>query len=210
MNWKRTMLLTLIIAVIGTTAVFAKDIVETIRAKKITVQTGGTSITGYSVQSNGKVLVPLDEITETLEAVVEYNDDEVEIYKPNVHLSLFNVARKTTKLFGFTIKKDEYTLNAPFGVVTEGGEYEFIISAQVDSMPVEVENIQYEIIDPDGEQIYSSSYQIKLKDYFWHTTEPISLRFNQTGEYKINLYMQTEPKGDYHLVSRKILKTLPK
>jgi len=86
MNWKRTVLLILSLGLIGAASVYADDIYETIRAKKTTVQVSGKTISGYSIQSNGKLLVPMDELTETMQAFVEHNGDEVTIHKPNVHL----------------------------------------------------------------------------------------------------------------------------
>jgi len=196
MNWKRTVLLTLLLAVVGTAAVYADDIYETIKAKKLAIQVNGTTIAGQSIQSSGKVMVPLDDIADTLQAFIDYRDDEVTIDKPNVHLALFSVA------------KDKIT--TPFGNVTKGGQYDFAIFTQADNLAKEVESIKYEIIDPNGERVYSSKYQLKLKDYFWHVTPTITMKFNHTGEYTINVYMQIEPQGDYHLVSKKIIKALAK
>lgn len=197
MNWKRTVLLILSLGLIGAASVYADDIYETIRAKKTTVQVSGKTISGYSIQSNGKLLVPMDELTETMQVFVEHNGDEVTIHKPNVHIFLFSVA------------KDKIT--SPFGYVTKGGEYDFAIFTQADSLAKPVESIKYEIIDPNDEKVYTAKYPLKIKeDYFWQITPTITLKFQHTGEYKVYVYMQLDPQGDYQLVSKKVIKSLPK
>ncbi len=196
MNWKRTVLLSLVLAAVGTAAVYADDIYETIKAKKVSVSVNGQSLKEQSLQVNGKVYVPLNEMADTVQAMIEYDGDQVAIYKPNVHMALFSVV------------KDRIT--TPFGNVTKGGEYNFAIFTQVDNLQKEVKNLKFEIFDPQGKSVYNAIFPLSLKDNFWHFTPTITLKFNQTGEYKIRAYMQLSEQGEYHLVSEKIIQSLEK
>lgn len=196
MNWKRTVLLSLVLAAVGTAAVYADDIYETIKAKKVSVSVNGQSLKEQSLQVNGKVYVPLNEMADTVQAMIEYDGDQVAIYKPNVHMALFSVV------------KDRIT--TPFGNVTKGGEYNFAIFTQVDNLQKEVKNLKFEIFDPQGKSVYNAIFPLSLKDNFWHFTPTITLKFNQTGEYKIRAYMQLSVQGEYHLVSEKIIQSLEK
>ncbi|GFR37553.1 hypothetical protein PRECH8_08490 [Insulibacter thermoxylanivorax] len=196
MNWKRTVLLSLVLAAVGTAAVYADDIYETIKAKKVSVSVNGQSLKEQGLQVNSKVYVPLNEMADTVQAMIEYDGDQVAIYKPNVHMALFSVV------------KDRIT--TPFGNVTKGGEYNFAIFTQVDNLQKEVKNLKFEIFDPHGKSVYNAIFPLSLKDNFWHFTPTITLKFNQTGEYKIRAYMQLSVQGGYHLVSEKIIQSLEK
>ncbi len=192
-NWKRTLLFSLLImAVIGTVAVYADDLYETIKAKQISVSVNGDSLSGKSYEVNGRTLVPLDQLKDKLQAIVQRDGDQVNVYKPNVHMVVF--------------KKVNGNINL-FGSLQKGTKLDFEILTQVDNLEKEVQALKIAIVDPDGNNVHEIVHPLNLRDNFWYNTH-VSLTFDKAGAYKVQAFMQLEKNGSYHLVSEKIIQSV--
>lgn len=188
-NWKRVLILTLLLAVVGTVAAFADDIYETIKAKKMNITLNGSSLDG-TLEVNGDLFVPVKKNAEALQVIVEQNGSKVEVYKPNFHMFLFWVKNNA--------------MQNTFGEVDQIGKtFEIGIFAQVDNLHKSVQNIKYEIFDPIGKSIYNMKDRVNKDEKFFHLTPPISIKFEQAGEYTVKAYLQFDERGDYYLVSEK-------
>jgi hypothetical protein len=193
MKWKRTVLVALILAMIGTTAVMADDIYETFKAKKLSITVNGKSIDKPALQvTNGGVMVPLEQLRDTVQAMVESSGDKITIYKPNVHMLLIS--------------------STIFGSVTngKGKKVDFTIHTQVDNLKKPIKNMKFEIFDPNNKSVHESIHPISKEDAeygtFW-LNAPVSLQFDLKGDYTIKAYMQYEERGEYFLVAEKIVKS---
>lgn len=195
MNWKRTVMLTLLLAVVGTAAVYADNIYETIRAKKVTVMIDDQALDSRSYEVRGDVLVPLDEIAESLQAVVLYDGDQVKIYKPNIHMSIL----ASTKNNGVELRS----------TIKYGERLKFAIRAEGLSHGLDIESMKFEIVNPKGqvdyEEIVAASKDVKKLPMFMSHTGEISHYFSSAGDYTFNLYMKLKGSNDYHLVSKKVI-----
>lgn len=189
-NWKRVLILTLLLAVVGTVAAFADDIYETIKAKKVNITLNGNSLDG-TLQANNDLLVPVKKNSEALHVIVEQKGSSVEVYKPNYHM------------FFFTVVNDR--LHNTFGWSEVGKTVNFAIFAQVDNLHKTVQNVKYEVFDPNGKSIYNLIDKVNQSDNFFHVTPTMSMKFEEVGEYTVKAYIQFDERGEYYLVSEKAL-----
>lgn len=197
MKWKRNLLLVFSFLLLGSATVLADSAYEWLRGKKVHVTINGSSMseTGYLFESSGKSYLPVREVSEHLEAIIDWDKDsnKIDLYKPNVHMA-FNFKRKDGSL-------------GTFGKVAHGSELNFFIFTQIDNLKVKVHSLKYEIEAPDGNVVYSYEEPLENQDQalMWSYSPDIKLRFDQSGEYSAKIYMNLEEQGDYFLVSQKIL-----
>jgi len=198
MMWKRTVLLVLILAVVGTTAVMAEDLYETIKAKKLSITVNGHSIDTPALQvANGSVMIPLDQLRDTVQAMVEQSGDKITIYKPNVHMLLIIEGKDRVVHFGSVTNG-------------KGKKVDFTIHTQVDNLQKPIKNMKFEIFDPNNKSVYHSIFPISSEDaengIFWLNAKA-SVQFDLKGDYTIKAYMQYEELDEYFLVAEKVIKS---
>lgn len=197
MNWKRTVMLTLLLAFVGTAAVYADNIYESIRAKKVTVKMNDQALDSRSYEVRGDVLVPLDEIAESLQAIVLYDGNQVNIYKPNIHMSILAHTKNGVDLRS---------------TVNHGERLKFNIRAEGESLGLDIENMKFEIVNPKGvvvhEEIVAASDDVKENPTFISHTGEISHYFFVQGKYTFKAYMKLEGSNEYHLVSKKVIQVV--
>ena len=192
-KWKRTLLLSIIFtAVIGTAVVYADDIYETIKAKQVSVSVNDDKLNSKSYEVNGRTLVPLDEVKDELQAIVLKDGDQVNIYKPNVHMVVFKKINGNISLFGSLQK---------------GSKLGFEILTQVDNLEKEAHALKIVIVDPEGNHVHEEVHPLNLRDHFWYNSH-VSLTFDKAGAYKVQAFLQVEKNGRYHLVSEKTIQSL--
>jgi len=198
MKWKRTLLLVLILAVVGTTAVMAEDLYETFKAKKLSITVNGKSLDKPALQvTNGSVMIPLDQVKDTIQAMVEQNGDKITIYKPNVHMLLIIEGKDRVVHFGSVTNG-------------KGKKVDFTIHTQVDNLRKPIKNMKFEIFDPNNKSVHQTIFPISSEDadngIFWLNV-PVSVQFDLKGDYTIKAYMQFEEPGEYFLVSEKVIQS---
>jgi len=197
MKFKRIALLLLAVAIIGSGSVFADTIYKNYLAKKITVKVNNNKleITGLAVDMDKEnkdtwdiPMVTVDSILSTVGGISTYNSKEntINIYKPNVQLSVYEKENKS-----------------PFGRVTKGDKIGFNVFAQVDSLAVDISSIIYVVKDPFGTDISSDEIIVKKsQENFYSVADMKVVHFKYTGKYTVNMYMKAVGSEDYSLVSQ--------
>lgn len=214
MKFRRLLMLTLVFSLLCTVSAFADDVYDYVKAKKITVVVNDTELKspGFIVESRGveskgvdskgaelKTMLPLRDMSTALQAMVDWDESTqtVTIYKPNVHLFLFNVI------------KDKISTK-PFGNVSKGGQYDFVVFSQVDNLLTNVSSLKVTVEDPNGKEVQNYDAGLKdVKDNFWYTTPTFSQQFKYQGKYIVKFYLKLNDESDYQLVSQKVIVSLP-
>jgi hypothetical protein len=192
MKFKRILLLILVFIIFGAATAFANDSFEWYKGKSVKVVVNGKELSSPGLLIDGKTMLPLREIANTLQAIVNWNDNTqtVKIHKPNVHLSLVQMGRNNS----FT----------PFGQVIHKTKYDFHIFTQVDSITTKVHSFKITIVDPKGETLYTYEDVLKeQKENIWIGTDKINLEFKELGKYTVKVFMKVDQAEDYSLVSEK-------
>lgn len=197
MKWKRQLSLISLLLFIGVVTVFADNTYEWLQGKKVKLAINNENLQkeGYWIKSGGQLYVPVKEISEQLEVIVDWDEENstINLYKPDVHMA-FNVRRKDGSL-------------GTFGMVPYKSELNFFIFTQIDNLKFNVHSLKYEIVAPDGSVVYSYEEQLENQDdsFMWQYSPDIKMQFEQLGEYRAKIYMNVEEDGEYFLVSQKVL-----
>jgi hypothetical protein len=144
---------------------------------------------------NGKTVLPLRDLAESLQTMVKWNDPDKTalLYRPNVHLSVVR-----------DIGKD-YSMKEPFGVVTQGKTIDFVVFAQVDNLQTGISSIRITIESPSGNNVVTPHEKgmYGQKDSFWYPVRFTDVSFNEHGKYKVKFAMKPDESSDYTVVSEK-------
>lgn len=183
MRWKKIVMSTLVLSLMGGSLLFADSVNEKIRfwVNGQEVQEGGYII-------DGKTYVPI----RSFDGLVNWSPTtkQVKFLKPNVHIFLFE---------GDTI----------FGNVKKG-KLKFNVFSQVDNLAESVVAVKVAIIDPSGIQkdIQTQEYEGDPKDNFWFRTDGFTYDFKSTGKYTIGFYIKVSKNSEFELVSQKVITAL--
>ena len=190
MKVRKIVILTVIMTLIFGTAAFANSIGQRVRVivNKTELDDGGVLI-------DGKSYLPLRSLTDTLQALLIWDDSakKASIFKPNVHM--------------FTMQG-----NTPFGSVPKAGRYKFYVFSQIDNLKVDISAFKISITDPYGELTWIDSrvsgdkdFPESGKDNFWVRSKEISYEFKPAGKYTIRFWMKPAGEADLQIVSEKVI-----
>lgn len=196
MKLKRVLLLILVFSMLGVMTVFASDSFQWYRGKDVKVIVNGKELNSSGLLINDTTMIPLREISETLQAIVSWNESTqtVSIVKPNVHLTPVEVRKNGV---------------VPFGHVVHKGKYDVSIFSQIDNLSTSVHSYKIEIVDPHGTVIHSEEHDMGgARGDIWFGSDKVNLEFKELGNYVIKAYMKVESRGNYHLVSEKFISSL--
>lgn len=184
MKLKKVIVWASLLMLVGGTAIFADEAVQSVR-----VIINGSATSEDGVVIGGKTYLPLREVASSLGAQVTWNNagKKATLIKPNVHLVLF---------------KD----NAIFGKVSKGNKYTFNVFAQVDNLQTTVSAIKISIFDPYGnEKTIQRQTQEISKDNFWYRTKDVTYSFDYAGKYAVRFSLKVDPDDEWTPVSELLI-----
>lgn len=175
----------------------ANETVQTWKGKAVRVTVNGNDLDGGGIRIDGKTYVPVNGLTNTLQAIITEDSNSVHIDKPNVHLFLFSLEKNAMK---------------PFSRVYQGRN-DFYVFVQVDNVKRKVHSIKTAVVDPKG-QIVDSQVHLMTEEnrdnMLWYTTEQFKIDFNLTGEYKVKFYLKQTEDHEFELLSEKAILSMKK
>ncbi|WP_128895052.1 hypothetical protein [Longirhabdus pacifica] len=187
----------LILGLVGAASVYAVDTLQSINVKPIEVNLNGDDYDGWIYENN--TYVKLRDIQNSTNGVTDWNQQEEKsyLYNPNVHITLQNASDKL-----------------PFGDVYKGN-YEFIINTHIDSVQLSLDSVKATIENPSGTVVFEKEEQVSnlgagVKGSMWFNISNISLSFEETGKYAVNIYMKKAGDDEYYLVSQRIVHSVEK
>ena len=195
MKLRKLLLSGFVLTLLGTATVMADDAYETFSGKRLGLFVDGEKSAATAIQVDDQTMLPLHAVEGAMQAIVAVDPtyNTVNVYKPNVHLSLFEVVKDTMR---------------PFGNVSVG-KYDFVVFAQVDSLKTSIHSFKVDIVDPFGKVVESRSKELtEQKDNFWYTTPTIRLEFKHKGKYMVKFYMKHTKDSEFSLVSQKAIMSL--
>lgn len=183
MRWKKIVLSTLVLSLMGGSLMFADSVNE-----KVRFWVNGQEVQGGGYIIDGKTYAPI----RAFDGVVNWNsnNNQVKFLKPNVHIFLFK---------GDTV----------FGNVNKG-KLKFNVFSQVDNLKDSVAAVKVAIIDPSGNKkdIQTQELGKDQKDNFWFRTNDFTYDFKTAGKYTIGFYIKVSKNAEYEMVSQKIVTAL--
>lgn len=188
MKMKKTMMVLCIIMIWCSMMIFANA-----SSSKIKVIVNGSNLGEIGALIDGNTYLPLRKIGESLNAIIDWNGDSKSamIYKPNVHMFIYNSSNGS---------------ETTFGEVAKGFNGKVKIFAQVDNINFKLEAVKFTIVDPNGKETAIQSIDVnKTRDNYWFVTDETSYRFSASGKYIIRCYMKTEFSNDWVVTSEKII-----
>ncbi|GAA3407238.1 stalk domain-containing protein [Paenibacillus hodogayensis] len=201
MKMKRLAALTATLVVLGAGIVYAGSPWGEYQGyTKVRVQVNNTEVPAGDVPAfmiDGRVVLPLRELSDSLNAIVKWDDASktAYLYKPNVHMF---VAKD--------IAKDD-SPKTPFGKVSKGNKLDFVVAAQVDSLTTPIQSFKIDLVSPEG-AIIRSTNAVTLqggKDSFWYSWPLESVTFDSTGKYKVQFKIKLDDAHEYSVVSEKTI-----
>jgi len=183
MKYRKLLILLLVMSVWGGMMIFADS-----AAQKVRVVVNGSELDDAGILSDGKTYLSVRQVASTLQSLVfwDENTKKVTVYKPNVHMFLFQD-------------------NTIFGNVVKGNRISFKVFAQIDNLMADISAVKVSIFDPDGEETLIQSKNVTVKDYFWYRTDDITYSFDLAGKYTVRFYMKVAGGDDWKLVSEKTI-----
>ncbi|QHT60403.1 copper amine oxidase [Paenibacillus lycopersici] len=184
MKFRKLLIATLALSLWGGTMLFADS-----AAQRVRVIVNGGEIADAGIFTDGKTYLSARQVANTLQSLVFWDEGskKVTIYKPNVHMFLF---------------QDK----AIFGNVVKGSKITFSVFAQIDNLLTDISSVKVSIVDPGGvEQVIQSKSVSVDKDNFWYRTDDYTYTFASTGKYTINFFMKVTASDDWNLVSQKTI-----
>ncbi|MWC26795.1 stalk domain-containing protein [Paenibacillus sp. MMS18-CY102] len=174
----------MLLSVWGGSMIFADSV-----AQKVRVVVNGSELDDAGLLQDGKTYLPLRQIAGTLQALVSWdeNSKKVTVYKPNVHMFLFQD-------------------NVIFGNVNKNNRYTFKVFAQIDNLLTDVAAVKVSIFDPYGSEKVIQQQTVNVtKDNFWFRTEDIKYNFDAAGKYSVRFYMKAGDSDEWRQVSEKLI-----
>ncbi|GFN32057.1 stalk domain-containing protein [Paenibacillus xylaniclasticus] len=184
MKARKVIIALILLSVWGGSMIFADSAVQ-----KVRVIVNGSELDDAGLLQDGKTYLPLRQIAGTLQALVTWDENakKVTVYKPNVHMFLFQD-------------------NVIFGNVNKGNKYTFKVFAQIDNLLTDVAAVKVTISDPfGGEKIIQQQNVNVSKDNFWFRTEDIKYNFDSAGKYSVRFYMKATETDEWRQVSEKLI-----
>jgi len=185
MRLKRLFVSFLLLSLLGGGMIFADTVVN-----KIKLTVNGAELSDSAIVADGTTYVPLRQVSDLLGAFVTWDNKQVNINKPNVHM--------------MTLKG-----STPFQVVPKGAKETFIVAAQVDSLKTPISAVKIVMLDPsDAElEIYYNDVSVDrdTSAAFNLISPETTYRFNKEGEYKVRIYMKAAKSSDWTLVAEKLI-----
>jgi hypothetical protein len=195
MNTRKLLISIILLSLVGGATAGATQVLQTWKGKEVRIFVNNEEI-AEGILIEGRTFVPVRPLSDTLQASIQVDKEDIHIYKPNVHLFLFSGDRTAMK---------------PFGNVYQG-RYEFFVFAQVDNLKTQVHSIRTSVIDPRGQTVEAQIFRFtnESREEFWYTTAPIKLDFKLIGEYKVRFSMKSAEESEYELLSEKSIVSMKK
>ncbi|WP_219836397.1 stalk domain-containing protein [Paenibacillus sp. R14(2021)] len=184
MKFRKLLILSLVLSLWGGTMLFADG-----ASQRIRVIVNGSELDDAGIFTDGKTYLSVRQVASTLQALVNWDDNakKVTIYKPNVHMFLFQ----------------DTTI---FGNVWKGDRISFKVFAQIDNLLTAISAVKVTITDPSGvEQTIQSKNVTVDKDNFWYRTDDFNYSFSTAGKYTIRFYLKAAGSDDWQGVSEKTI-----
>lgn len=208
MRYKRLLILVIAFVLISAVSVLANDTYQSFRGNNVKVYVNdsqldkpGILVSNHS-ELRGTTMLPLREISETLQAIVQWNGrtQTVNIYKPNVHISLIEEVEERRRV-----------VHRIFGQVTHQLNVDFAIFIEIDNITTPVHSVKVEMLNPNGKMVHEEVVETLLdkREELWVTSRVSDFDFLEVGGYKIKVYMKINADDDYSLVSERMLQSLP-
>lgn len=190
MKLRKLLLMTLSLLLIGGSVAFADTVTQNVRIFLNKYELDNDS----GVVIDGQSYISVRALSDTLQALVTWDDTtkKLNIYKPNVHMSLM----RDTTMFGNV----------------EKGKLKFTVFSQIDNLNTDISAFKVTITDPYNEETWIDGRSTKdddfvgfqNKDNFWFGSKYISYNFKSSGKYKIRFWMKQDD-GPMQLVSEKVI-----
>lgn len=201
MKVNRLLALILVFTLLGVATVFADTVYKNYTAKKLSVKVNGTTLDSYglevdiNISDSGiktRTMVPLEELIKSIGGIVSVDNNEVNINKPNVQLSLH--------------QKDNWL---PYGSFSKGVKYDLYLFTQIDSLYTNISSLKATVVDPFGAEVASvvESRLDQSPESFHYMFKSMSVFFKYNGKYTVNLYMKEDSKKDYVKISQIVVKS---
>ncbi|MHA0858218.1 copper amine oxidase [Paenibacillus sp. CMAA1364] len=180
MRWKKVIVSTIVMSLMGGSLLFADSGNE-----KVRFWVNGQEVQDSGFLIEGRAYIPI----RAFDGHVSWyrNNNQIKIIKPNVHIFLFK---------GDTV----------FGNVNKG-KLKFNVFSQVDNLTENVVSVKVAITDPEGatKDIQSQDLDNDQKDNFWFRTNDFTYDFKNAGKYTIGFYIKYSKNSDYEMVSQKVI-----
>ncbi len=191
MKFRKLLISTLAIALLGGTAVYAADAV----IQKMRVVVNKKEVDDAGLLVDGKSYVSVKALSEKVDGIFLWDEGakKVSIYKPNVHM----ITRKDGNMFTD---------------VPKGYKVKFNVFSQIDSLKVDISAFKVTIDDPYGESTWIDGRSASDKDFpevgkenFYFLTSDITYSFDSAGKYVIRFWMKPDGESSYQVVSEKVI-----
>jgi hypothetical protein len=141
-------------------------------------------------------VVPLRTVVNEFGLIMNWDADNqtVELYKPNVHMTIVKEFQK----------KGDYTMKTPFGLIKKGTTTDFYIFTTVDNLKAEVSGVDWSLYSPSGKLVKSTSRDIEGNpESFWFPINMDNVTFDEKGVYTTRLSLKLAYSGKYYKVAEK-------
>lgn len=191
MKFRKLLISTLAIALLGGTAVYAADTV----VQKLRVIVNKKEVDDAGLLVDGKSYLSVKALSEKVDGIFLWDDGtkKVSIYKPNVHM----VTRKDGNIFTDVPLKSKVKFN---------------VFSQIDSLKVDISAFKVTIDDPYGESTWIDGRSSSDKEFpevgkenFYFLTDDITYSFDSAGKYVIRFWMKPDGESSYQIVSEKVI-----
>lgn len=191
MKFRKLLISTLAIALLGGTAVYAADAV----VQKLQVMVNKKEVDDAGLLVDGKSYLSVKALSEKVDGIFLWDEGakKVSIYKPNVHM----ITRKDGNMFTD---------------VPKGYKVKFNVFSQIDSLRIDISAFKVTIDDPYGESTWIDGRSASDKDFpevgkenFYFLTSDITYSFDSAGKYVIRFWMKPDGESNYQVVSEKVI-----
>ncbi|GAB2692811.1 hypothetical protein ACFQWB_10690 [Paenibacillus thermoaerophilus] len=196
-KWKPIATIALALSLAGTGVVYAASWRDT----AVGVSVNGSRVSfGDGVGAHlveGSVVLPLRKMADSLLAMVSWQSGEAKIYRPNVHLV---VAEEVTR------EGDSYTIEHPFGKISQGSRKKFTVFAQIDGLRTDIESFRLRVLTPGG-AVADDSGALQAGssvNNFW-SLYGFKVDFDSAGEYKVQMLMKLPGEAETVVAEKAIL-----
>jgi len=194
MKFRKLLISTLALALLGGTAVYAADAV----VQKMRVVVNKKEVKEFNdavAIVDGKSYLSVEALRQNVDGIflTDEGTKKVSIYKPNVHM----ITRKDGNMFTD---------------VPKGYKVKFNVFSQIDSLKVDISAFKVTIDDPYGESTWIDGRSAIDKDFpevgkenFYFLTSDITYSFDSAGKYVIRFWMKPDGESSYQVVSEKVI-----
>lgn len=192
MKVRRILILTLALALVGSSFVYADTITD-----KLKVVFNKRTADGNGIIVGNKAYISADVVSEQLQGLLIWDegDSSIRLFRPNVHMFTMS---------GTTV----------FGDIKKGTREKFNVHTQVDSLKVDLKEFKWTISDPYRKETTievrksgDDEFPTKGKDSFWLNSKDIVYTFESAGSYTIRFWVKAEGEKNFQIISEKIINT---